>query len=459
MVSQKRARQMRVQNSVWQRKENWRIVMIVTKPRGGLWLDLKKSPASERPIGEPRFVQRFYLPLRQCRGVLPTITVSQGEHVFMGEPIAQTADGISCSLHSPVSGLIESISEYDHPLGGKSLMLVINNDGQDAAYKKAGTQKNTGKLTGEEIITAVERAGIVATGGLEPPLWVKLRNLSGKKVKAIVINAVETEPYICSSQKLIGENPESVAEGLKLLLQCVGTAKAVVAMSDDIPRDILHGLLETARLAGVSITAAHIPQKYPLGNELFLEQEIFSQQDGRHSSAQGETLFVTAQDCANVSRAVLQGEPQISRIITVAGDAVKNPQNLEVRIGTTVRDVLDHCGLAFDPDRVVLGSPLRGVAVSSLSTPITKSVEAVLALKASYGGMGKSICINCGKCVSVCPQGLLPNYIAMRAVKADFDALHDLRIERCIECGSCAYICPGRMPIVELIKNIKKAAL
>jgi Na+-translocating ferredoxin:NAD+ oxidoreductase subunit C len=436
--------------------------MMLKGPRGGLWLELKKSPAAERPIGELKAPSKLYLPLRQFKGVLPTVDVVEGNRVLMGEPIAEATDGISCVLHSPVSGVVDSIVDYDHPVGGKSRMIVINNDGQDTPYKKSFVQTNPNALKGAEIIEAVRKSGMVFSDSFGVPLWAKLSEMTEDKVKTVVINAVETEPYICTSQKIIDENPDGVIDGLSLIMRCSGATKAVLAISDDVPHEVIHGINESARLAGVQLKLAHIPQKYPYGNERYLIKELFSHEINeakQEKISDIQVAFVFAQDCVNVRRAVLEGEPQITRLITVAGDAIKNPQNLEVRIGTTVRDVLEYCGLSFDPDRVVLGSAMRGVAVTNLSTPITKSVGAVLALKAMRGGPGKSICINCGKCAGVCPQRLMPNYIAMRAVKADFDALRALHINDCIECGSCAYICPGHMPIVELIKNIKKAAL
>lgn len=434
--------------------------MILKKPRGGMWLDLQKSPADERPIAELKAPSKIYLPLRQFQGVLPVCCVSEGESVQVGKPVALAADGVSCSLHSPVSGIVAAITTYDHPLGGLSQMIVIQNDGRDMPFNSA----KRAQPKGVEIIDAVRESAAVAASSYGPPLWAKLAALSGKKVKTIVINAVESEPFICSSQKIIEESPDRVAGGLTKIMECVRAKSAVLAISDDYPAEIVDGIVSSARLEGIMLKVAHIPQKYPLGMEKYLLQHIFKHEIeySKLHDPSPEKLhagFVSAEDCVNVYSAVNDGLPQISRVITVSGNAVENPQNLEVRIGTTVRDVLDHCGLAFDPDRVVLGSAMRGVAVSSLNTPITKSVTAVLALKALRGGMKKSICINCGKCVNVCPQGLLPNYIAMRAVKAEFDALRELHIKDCVECGLCAYVCPGRMPIVELIKNIKKAGL
>ncbi|MFO7160601.1 MAG: RnfABCDGE type electron transport complex subunit C [[Clostridium] cellulosi] len=432
--------------------------MMLKRPRGGLWLELNKTTAAERPIAELKAPARVYLPLKQCKGETPSLLVGRGSRVLKGQPIADGSHGLSCSLHSPVSGTVESIVEYNHPVGGKSMMAVISNDGRDMPYKAVQSRTDSA----EGIIARVKSAGIVSSNDFSKPYWEKLRRFRERKVNTVIINAVEVEPYICSSQKIMDELPDVTVAGLELIMKCVGAKKAVLAVSDDIPEEVSRGMAEAAHLIDIELTIAHIPPKYPNGDEQFLMRALFAHEIEAQMKKGGkrpEVCFVYPQDCVNVQRAVNDGVPQITRIITVAGDAVTNPQNIEVPIGTKISDILNYCGLSFDPDRVVLGSPMRGVAIQSLDVPITKSVGAVLALKAAQRRNTKSICINCGKCVSVCPQGLLPNYIAMRAVKADFEALKGLNIDECIECGSCAYICPGRMPIVELIKNIKKAAI
>lgn len=437
---------------------------MLKRPKGGLWLELNKLPTAQRPIDELKAPAKLYLPVKQHKGELSVLAVAKGDHVYKGQVIASGSDGVSCPLHSPVSGVVEDIDEYISQTGIKSDLIIIANDGLETLYPRFSNLSK--KPTQEEILESVKLSGAVSADNEALPLWAKLKTMFDIKPKTIIVNAVETEPYICMSQKIIDETPDDVTTALSLIMNATGAVKVIVAISDDVPHEIANSFDENVNLAGLDVSVAHIPQKYPNGNERFLMRQIFGRKMAKLSKEQiepnAENLhigFLMPQDCLNIKLACSDGLPQTTRIITVAGDAVKNPQNLEVRIGTTVRDVLERCGLSYDPDRIVLGSAMRGVSVTSLDTPITKSVCAVLALKAVRGGLQKSICVNCGKCVSVCPQGLMPNYIAMRAVKADFDSLKELHISDCIECGSCAYICPGRMPIVELIKNIKKAAL
>lgn len=430
---------------------------MIKNLHGGVWLELKKKPACDRPIDVLEAPKLLYLPLVQHKGEPCRLKVKVGEYVRLAQPLAVAGEGISCSLHSPVSGTIAEISEYNMPTGGTCPMVTVENDGRDTVYEKKKNE-NIDSLSAEKITALIKNAAISSVGGLDEPLWNRLEAMAEDGVKSLVINAVETEPYICSSQKLISENPDEVAKGLRMMLRCTGAVRALLAISDDIDKTIMYDMLESARLEGIELRLVHIHQKYPSGYEHYLHEHIFGK-IARKSPDEAKAGYIYAEECINVYRAAVYNFPQISRVITVAGDAVGNPQNIEVRLGTPVKTVLEHCGLIFDPERIVLGSAMRGVAITDLSTPITKQVTAVLAFVSKIGNRLRPLCINCGKCVRVCPEGLMPNYIAMRAVVADIEACKSLKIDNCIECGSCAYICPGHMPLVELIKNIKKAGL
>lgn len=423
---------------------------------GGLWLDLKKKPAVDRPVEPLEAPSKLYIPLRQCKGSTPEFIIREGSRVRMGEPIAT---GGACDIHSPVSGRVLEIRPSDHPISGMGLMAVIENNGKDTPYEQPAAPRNLSKLPKEEILAAIRKAAVISTGGLDTPLAQRLNDMCGKHIDTLVINAVETEPYICTAEKLLSESPEKISKALVFLLKITGAKKAILAVSDDFDHGSVKDMIESAHLEGIELKLSRIRQKYPSGYSALLYRLLTGKKllPGKDPESEG-IGFVSVEELYETYKAVVEAQPQITRIVTVAGGAVENPQNLEVRIGTPVHDVLEHCGLKYDPERVVLGSIMRGVAIADMNTPIVKPVSAVLALTEKKAGAVHPLCVNCGRCAKVCPQRLLPNYIAMLAIKADFDACSMLHIQDCIECGSCAYICPGRMPLVELIKNIKKAA-
>lgn len=418
---------------------------------GGVWLELMKKPACDRPVEVLPAPKMIRLPLAQHAGEPSRPLVGVGEHVLLGQPVAEAGEGASCGLHSPVSGTVKAVGEYHPPEGGACGLLQIENDGEDRVLGDTREQ-DTDALSKDRILSIVRNAAIVSVDGSAAPLWYRLSQFTARQVRTLVVNAVETEPYLCASQKLIGENPDDVAKGLQLALRCTGAKEAVLAVSDDIDPETVGDMVKCAHLQGVELKLERVYQKYPSGNEKYLRRMLFGDRAGEDCG------FLYAEECVNISRAAQFGFPQITKVVTVAGGAVGNPQNVEARVGTPVRALLDHCGLIYDPEQVVIGGAMRGTAVTDLNIAVTKTTSGVLALMTERSGVRHPMCINCGKCVRVCPERLMPNYIAMKAVLADFDACEALHIDSCIECGACAYICPGHMPIVELIKNIKKAA-
>lgn len=424
---------------------------------GGLWLSLDKKPAVDRPIDELSAPARVVIPLLQHRGEPAALCVHEGDRVLLGQPVGTGAGDSSCSVHSSVSGTVTDIAELVHPLAGSSQAVVIQSDGEDTPYEYAPARRDAFKMEPDEIIARIRTVAVASTRGLEPPLWRRLSDMAQKRVRTLVVNAVESEPYICGAQKRIEEEPERIASGLFAMVRAAGCKNAVLAVSDDYgeePEDVV----KAASLRDFAVKLVRVPSKYPSGFDEYLLHFLTGRSlAGPPSFDTGEYGFVSAEDCFLVARAIELGSPQTSCIVTVSGNAVANPQVFEIRLGTSVRDVLERCGLSFEPERVVLGSAMRGTAIDDLHTPVTKPVNAILALRPSSRRRQPSLCINCGKCARVCPRGLYPHLIALSALNADWDACSQLHIEDCIECGSCSYICPGRMPVVELIKNLKKA--
>jgi electron transport complex protein RnfC len=312
---------------------------------GGIWLELNKHPACDRPIESMPAPRTVYLPLRQHEGDPCVPTVKVGDAVKAGETIAAAGEGVSCPLQSPVSGTVREIAECSMPTGAASTMIVIDSDEREREYAHAGTE-DTDSLTEENILDAAKDAGIASVSVFGPPLWARLEKMRDAEVDTLIINAVETEPYICSSQKIIDDYPDEVALGMSLMMRCVGADKGMLAVSDDIEPSVIDGMLESAHLAGPDLKLERIHQKYPSGFERYLIGLIKENRKIR-DPLDVKAGFVYPEECMLLARMVTSGHPQTAKVITVSGDAVGNPQTMEVPLGTPVRDVLEHCGLIY----------------------------------------------------------------------------------------------------------------
>jgi electron transport complex protein RnfC len=163
--------------------------------------------------------------------------------------------------------------------------------------------------------------------------------------------------------------------------------------------------------------------------------------------------------CA-VRRAVMEGRPLMERIVTITGEAVENPQNYKVRIGTNYRELLDDAGLKCEPAKIISGGPMMGFALFDLDVPTTKTASALTCLtKDEVAALEPSACINCARCVEVCPERLVPKNLADAVEHNNEKAFLDMYGMECCECGCCSYICPARRQLTQLIKGMRKIQL
>lgn len=101
-----------------------------------------------------------------------------------------------------------------------------------------------------------------------------------------------------------------------------------------------------------------------------------------------------------------------------------------------------------------------GFSMFELDAPITKTSTALLALsKDEVSAMEPGPCINCGRCVEVCPGRVIPSRLADYAEHFDEEAFVENNGMECCECGCCSYICPAKRPLTQEIKSMRKIQL
>lgn len=427
--------------------------------RHGIHPDAHKEATEHLPLARMPFVDRYVLPLSQHTGAPCKPVVRPGERVVRGQVVAEPGSFVSTTLHSPVTGRVVALAPRPHPNG--RLMAAIEIDADPFAVQRVPERPPLDALamSDEEFVGEVLRAGLVGMGGAAFPTHVKFKLPPGKRVRLLVANGCECEPFLTADHRVMVEHAAAVLRGIEILAARLGVEETAIGVELNKLDAIAALEREIAdRPPAIPVRVVPLAVKYPQGAEKMLIQAIY----GLEVPAGGLPLDVGALVNNVGTMAALadwfdRGLPLIERAITVAGPGVERPANLLVPVGTPVRAVLEHCGgLREDTREVVMGGPMMGAPLASLDVPVLKGTSGLLAFTDVETRLATEYsCIKCGRCVEACPQFLNPSRLARLSRAGRWDALDKSFALDCVECGSCSFACPSGIPIVQLIRVAK----
>lgn len=428
--------------------------MLKTFKIGGVHPPENKLSAGEAIVTLP-LPEQVIIPLSQHIGAPAVPTVKKGDHVKAGQVIGQAAGFISANIHSSVSGTVVNIeavtdaSGYPRP----SVIIQVEGDEWEESILQEAEKKQPSDYTKEEIIKAINAAGIVGMGGATFPTQVKLSPPPGNKAEVLIVNGVECEPYLTADHRLMLEHGEELMTGIQLIKRALGVERAVIGIENNKPDAIAHLKQLAAGIPGVEVCPLKV--KYPQGGE----KQLIKAVTGKSVPSGGLPIAVGAvvQNVGTVYavyEAVMKHKPLVERVVTVTGKSVKKPGNYLCRIGTPIARLIEAAGgMPEDTGKVISGGPMMGKAVTSTDIAVTKGTSGVLLMPESESQrLPYRNCIRCGKCVDVCPMGLEPYHLMLLAGENMLEALEEEHVMDCIECGSCMYTCPAHRPLLDLIR-------
>ena len=395
------------------------------------------------------------IPLQQHIGAPCTPLVAVGDRVLRGQKIGD-GEGLCVPVHASVSGTVVAIEPRPHTSGRMVNAIVIENDFQDETVPTAVNSLPLEQLDNDEILHAIREAGIVGMGGAAFPGNVKALSAMGN-VDTLIANACECEPYITADDSLLRTEPDHVLEGMMILRHVLKPNRVVLAVEDNKAAAIEKIRELLPQYPGIEL--AILPTRYPQGAEKQLIQSVTGREvlPGQLPVSVGCAVF-NVSTYAAIYRAVRLGLPLIQRIVTISGEAIAEPQNFIVSIGTPFHDLIEVAGGLHDKtERVISGGPMMGFAQSDLSVPVIKATNSILCLlKDENGAAENPVCLRCGKCVAACPMRLQPLYMYRFTNAGRVEEINRLHILDCMECGSCAFTCPGKLPLVEVFRKGKQ---
>ena len=389
------------------------------------------------------------IPMLQHIGAPCTPLVKVGDRVLKGQKIGD-GEGLCVPVHASVSGVVKAIEPRPHVRGTLINAVVIANDFKNESVTMPHAEND------DEILHSIREAGIVGMGGAAFPGNVKALGAMGN-VDTLIANGCECEPYITADDTLLRTNPTEVLEGMLILRRLLDPKRTVLAVEDNKTEAIAE--LKKLLPGYPDIELVVLPTRYPQGSEKQLIQAVTGRQvpPGQLPVKVGCAVF-NVSTFAAICRAANEGKALTERIVTVSGEAIAEPQNFLVPIGTSFHDLIEIAGGLHDKtERVISGGPMMGVAQGDLSVPVVKATNSILCLLKDVNGAAENpVCLRCGKCVTVCPMRLQPLYMYRFTNSGRVDELNRMNLMDCMECGSCAFTCPGKLPLVETFRKGKQ---
>ena len=429
--------------------------------KGGIHPDDGKSLAKDKAIVDVKPKGDLVYPVSQHIGAPANPVVAVGDHVLKGQMIAEAGGFVSAPIYASVSGTVKAIAPHLNPTGGRVNSIVIENDGEykEVEYPAVTPLEDMSK---EDILNAIGTAGVVGMGGAGFPTRVKLSPKEPEKIDYIIANCAECEPYITADYRTMIETPEKLVGGMKIILRLFDNAKGIFGVEDNKP-DCIAKMKELVKDID-RIEVKEMMTKYPQGGERTLIYAATGREiNSSMLPADVGCVVDNVETVISVYKAVILGRPVNSRVVTVTGDGIKEPKNLLVLAGTDMSELVDAAGgLKGKIAKAISGGPMMGFALYDLHVPCTKTTSAFLFLEHDAVSEAQEIqtaCINCGRCVSVCPGHVLPARLAKLAERGDMAGFEALDGMECCECGCCSYICPAKRPLTQSIKSMRKMVL
>ncbi len=401
--------------------------------------------------------KRLILPLQQHIGEPAQPLVKAGDTVLKGQIIADSDAPISAPIHAPTSGRVIEISDQPipHPSGLSAPCILIEPDGRDAWGELPEPISDYRSSTPEILRARIREAGIVGLGGATFPSAVKLN--PGRPIKTLIINGAECEPYITCDDRLMQDFPERILNGARILLHLLGAEACLIGVEDNKPAAI--SALEDRLEDDDPIEVVPIPTLYPSGGE----KQLIRILTGREVPSSGfpAQLGIVCHNVATVAAiadAILEGRPLISRLVTLTGEGIAEPGNMEVPLGLPAADLIKQVGgYTGKASQLIVGGPMMGFDLATDQVPISKGTNCLLVLSRAESPEPETAraCIRCGRCAEVCPVNLLPQQMYWYSRAKDLDKVQDYNLFDCIECGCCSHVCPSQIPLVQYYRYAK----
>ncbi len=431
--------------------------------RHGIHPPEAKNATKDLPIRQFPFAPSLALPLSQHIGKPAIPCVKEGQEVERGQTIAKADGWMSVDMHAPVSGTVRRLGLMPTIQGRMMPGIFIepfHGSTQEVAQGPACDWKTASR---DEILKAIQAAGIVGLGGAGFPTHVKLAVPDDKPIDTLILNGAECEPWLTTDHRVMLEQQKDIFRGIRYALKVTGAERCIIGIEAN-KTDAAESLRE-AMPDDLPCTVYVMEVKYPQGAEKMLIKSALGREvPSRKLPLDVGVVVINVATTAEIGRLLPWGRGIQERVVTISGPGIKDKGNFRIPIGTPLRFLLDKVGTTGDITRVFMGGPMMGPAASSLDIPLTKGTSGIIAVTEAETGPQNAVrehpCIRCGYCLDACPLFLNPSDLGTLAAAGQYEMMAEQRnLNDCFECGSCTFVCPSHIPLVQRFRVAKAELL
>lgn len=433
--------------------------MAILTFKGGVHPFDGKEISMDREIQRLEPGKELAFLLSQHIGAPAKALVSKGDTVLAGQKIAEAGGFVSAPVYSSVSGTVKGIEKRRNALGDLVDAIIITNDEKYESVPFEASQ-SLADLEAKDILAKIREAGVVGMGGAGFPTAVKMAPKHPEQVDYLLVNGCECEPYLTSDYRCMVEYPEKLVKGLLCMLKVLDHAKGVICIEDNKPEAIRR--MQKAIENEPRMQVAVLKTKYPEGAERCLINAVTGRElNSRMLPADVGCVVDNVGTVLAIYDAVMEGKPLTERVFTLTGDAPAQPGNYLVKIGMSYAEIIEKAGgWKQDPEKIISGGPMMGFALYDTSVPVTKTSGGITCFtRDEVVRNEESACINCGRCVSGCPERLVPSLLSDFAEHNDAEKFMAYDGLECVECGSCSFSCPAKRPLAANIKAMRRSCM
>jgi Na+-translocating ferredoxin:NAD+ oxidoreductase subunit C len=399
------------------------------------------------------------IPLDQDEMRTDIPVVAPGDVVSEGQIIARSIqDPGSACIHASMPGKVVDIVPCQFPDGRQGQGVKITLAGAFSFLGRVKEKTDWKLYSAADLRIIFSEKGIVNTFSGCQPLSAQIDKAVNKK-KLLIVRLFDEDPSRTSDSFVSVQYQESVLTGAAIIATAAGSSGILfiydkaAALSDEVI-----SMTVPAAVPHVKITTD--ARRYPAGFSRQILSTILKECTQLPFSEAGiHDLFIDAPTALSVYKAVVFGIPVVSRFVHITGDCLRAAAVMDVRIGTTLRDLVEQCGgFKKNPEKIIINGLISGTAVSSLDIPVSKQVKSVTFLPVKDVPDQRFLtCVRCGQCRRICPAGLHPD-VLYRTFSQHQDAEENPYAATALLCSGCALcnsVCPARLPLCQTIARYK----